>query len=188
LKLILGLYIPQAGRVLIDNKHSRQINPTFLRENIAYLPEEPTVFSGTIRQSLQMFAPKAADIEIQRVFSDLGIWDRVRALPEQFDTMLDRQEQAHLGQSFLKRLNLAMLLLRDSKLWLLDNPGSTQDETQEILQVIRSLKGKATIIIASKTTEYFEVCDKVLWLNSGRVQFFGAPQEMNGLLQKVAGR
>jgi ABC-type multidrug transport system ATPase subunit len=112
----------------------------------------------------------------------------VKGLPDQFETVLDRQEQAHLGQSFLKRLNLAMLLLRDSKLWLLDNPGSTQNETNEILQVIRSLKGKATIIIASKTTEYFEVCDKVLWLNSGRVQFFGSPQEMTVLLQKAAGR
>jgi ATP-binding cassette subfamily C protein/ATP-binding cassette subfamily C protein LapB len=188
LKLILGLYIPQAGRVLIDNKHSRQINPTFLRENIAYLPEEPTVFSGTIRQSLQMFAPKASETEIHKAFEELGILERVKGLPDQFETVLDRQEQAHLGQSFLKRLNLAMLLLRDSKLWLLDNPGSTQNETNEILQVIRSLKGKATIIIASKTTEYFEVCDKVLWLNSGRVQFFGSPQEMTVLLQKAAGR
>ncbi|HYX34419.1 MAG TPA: ABC transporter transmembrane domain-containing protein [Oligoflexus sp.] len=187
LKLILGLYIPQAGRVLIDNKHSRQINPTFLRENIAYLPEEPTVFSGTMRHSLQMFAPKASDAEIDKVFSELGLWEKVNALPDRLDTVLDRQEQAHLGQSFLKRLNLAMLLLRDCNLWLLDNPGSAQ-ENHEIVQVIRSLKGKATIIIASKNTDYFEFCDKVLWLNSGRVQFFGSPQEMTNNLQKAAGR
>ncbi|WP_141733218.1 peptidase domain-containing ABC transporter [Oligoflexus tunisiensis] len=188
LKLILGLYIPQAGRVLIDNKHSRQINPTFLRENIAYLPEEPTVFSGTIRQSLEMYAPKASDAEVQKVLSELGVWEGIRSLPRQLDTVLDRQEQAHLGQSFLKRLNLAMLLLRDSKLWLLDNPGAVQGENNEIMQVIKSLKGKATIIIASKNTDYFEVCDKVLWLNSGRVQFFGSPQEMTTILQKAAGR
>ena len=187
LKLILGLYYPQAGRVLIDQKNTRQLNPNFIREHIAYLPEKVMFFSGSIRQTFEHIVPEATQTQIERVLERVGILSDIQRLSQGIETPFETSNQAGVTENLQKKVILAMMILKQSSLWLLDNPDTIQDtvDSRLVQNLLIEQKHRSTVIVATQDTSYLEIADKVLWLNSGRVQFFGPPKD---LYRKLEGK
>lgn len=172
LKLILGLYVPQAGQVLLDGMNVRQMEPNQVRHGIAYAPRASYLFSGTVRSNLLLSHPAATEADLRRAVEQVGVLEDILALPEGFDTRLDETRLTQLSTSFKKRVCLARALLRPSKLLLMDEPEADlmPDEAERFADRLFDMRGHTTILVATRLPELIQLADRLLVLENGRVQ------------------
>ena len=187
-KLILGMYFPQAGQVLVDNMNSKQFDPLSLRRQIGYMPQRSFFLKGTIRENLYMVDPTFDDEALEIALGETGLLGEISRLPDGLDTYLDDYSISRLPRSFLRRFNFAMVLLKKSNLWLLDDPGIGMEDMHErqLLSTLWAAKGSKTILIATQNFDYLSLADKVLWIKSGRVAAFGKPDEIMEKYKRLA--
>lgn len=181
LKLILGLYTPQVGRVLLDNVNLRQIDPIQLRHAVGYAPKDNYLFYGTVRQNLKFANPTASDDAVENALRRVvDLREDIEALPEGFDTRIKTDSAGQFSASFLKRLCLARVFLRDSRILLLDEPESrlSAGEVLRLRDAIAELRDEYTVVVATHDPALFAVADKMLWLESGRVKGWGDAVEV----------
>lgn len=186
LKLILGLYHPQAGRVMIDNVNVKQMAPLSLRQSIAYTPQHDQVFYGTIAQNIRFSDPLASDEELYEAARKATILDDILNLSDGFETRINTDNLTQFTSQFRSGIGLARMFLRKSKLLLLDEPEHGINPLNEaaFLDELKSLKGKATVIISTHNTNYFPLADRVLWLEKGRIKKAGPASEVVPLYLK----
>ncbi len=175
LKLILGLYRPQAGRITLDHTNLRQMDPISLRRSIGYAPQTPQFFYGTIAQNLRLTNPLAPDGEVRDACLRAGVLNAIDALPDGLDTRIGDYQLKKMPLSFLKKLSLARTLIRPAPLLLLDEVMERPEfEDREImLDMFEELRGRTTIIMVTNHGPYLKEADKVLWMEKGRVRMFG---------------
>ncbi len=180
LKLIMGLYRPQAGRITLDNTSLRQMDPLSLRRSIGYAPQTPQFFYGTIAQNLRLTNPVAPDGELKDACLRAGVLDEIEALSDGFDTRIGDYQMKQMPVTFLNKLNLARILVCPTSLLLLDEsserPGFEERET--FLDMLEELRGHATVITVTNHSGYLKTADKILWLEKGRVRMFGTSEEI----------
>ncbi len=175
LKLILGLYRPQAGRITLDHTNLRQMDPLSLRRSIGYAPQTPQFFYGTIAQNLRLTNPLAPDGEVRDACVRAGVLDDVEALPDKLNTRIGDYQLKKMPLTFLKRLSLARTFIRPAPLLLLDEVMERPEfEDREImLDMLEELRGRTTTIMVTNHGPYLKKADKVLWMEKGRVRMFG---------------
>lgn len=185
LRLILGAYRAQAGRILHDNVNIAQLDPFHLRRQISYLPEESSFLPGTIRDNLLHANPLAHGADIDLALAETGLIQDLTKMPYGIDTTINPNQTKLFDRDFIRRLGFAMLLIKNSKLWLLDNPGFELDATHEkqVQATLGALKGAKTIVIASRNIEYIKLADYVLWLDGGKARGFGPRDAIIKLMQ-----
>ncbi|ODN42380.1 peptidase domain-containing ABC transporter [Piscirickettsia litoralis] len=178
LKLIPGLYQPQAGSILIDNCDIRQINPISLRHAIAYVPQEPQLFYGSIAQNLRLSCSGASDEELYQAAKEAGVLDDILSLPKQFDSPI--RDGAHLASSFQQRLSLARAYLKKAPILLMDEPanGLDYEADQCFIETIKKLRGHTTIILVTHRPSHLKHADQVLLLDQGQILRQGPPDEI----------
>jgi len=173
LKLILGMYVPQAGRILVDDMNVRQMDLIMLRRAIAYAPEANHLFHATIAENLRLANPAAADEELHQAAGKAGLLPAIQALPDQFETNIDASTSSQFTSDFAKRLTLARVFLKKSSLWLLDEPGKGLSSGTWLIEELEKLKGLTTVVMVTQSQELIDLADKMLWLDRGRVRMFG---------------
>ena len=180
LKLILGLYHPQAGRVLLDDSNIKQMDSEELRGAIGYAPQVNHFFYGTIAQNLRLAAPNASEQDLQDATWKGQAVDDIMALPEAFDTRIGDHNISKLPHSFRRRLNLSRVFLRKANLLLFDEPeiGLTDWELDNFIGSMQLMKGEVTNIIATHNLRFFYIADKVIWVEKGRVRLFGPTSDV----------
>ena len=178
LKVIAGLYQPQAGSVLIGGLDIRQIDPIELRYSVAYLPQVCQLFHGTIAQNLRLAEPTAADEALQRACVDAGVLDDILGLPEGFDTRIGDRSLQKLPSGFRQRLALARAYLKQAPILLFDEPGQTLDEAGDaaFMAALQRLKGKKTIVLVTHRPSHMRLADRMLLLQAGQVVLDGPPE------------
>ncbi|OAJ33940.1 peptidase domain-containing ABC transporter [Piscirickettsia salmonis] len=178
LKLIPGLYQPQAGSVLIDNCDIRQINPISLRQAIAYVPQEPQLFYGSIAQNLRLSCSGASDSDLYQAAKEAGVLDDILSLPKQFDSPI--RDGAHLASSFQQRLSLARAYLKKAPILLLDEPanGLDYEADQCFIETIKKLRGRTTVILITHRPSHLKLADHVLLLDHGQIIRQGLPDDV----------
>ena len=190
LKLIAGMYQAQAGSIAIDGIDSRQFNPVDLRRMIAYVPQKPTLFHGTIAQNLRLKDPMATVADIERALGAAGILDMVQALPDGIDTRVGDARTDQLPTALIQGLCLARAFLRESPILLLDEPGSSLDMAadQNLMRQLESIKGHKTVIMISHRPSHIRLADKAMYIHNGMLAHIGAPDACLELMQKQANR
>ena len=185
LKLIGGLYPAQAGAVLIDGIDIRQLDCAELRNVIAYVPQACHVFYGTIAQNLRLAQPLATGEDLTRAARDAGLLDDILSLPEGFETRLNQELQIHLPSGFLQRLMLARAYVRNSAIYLLDEPTKTLDTAgeEQFLRKLQELRERATVIMVTHRPSHIQLADRVVYLEAGQVMLDGAPEDVLPRLQ-----
>ena len=129
-KLILGLYSPTEGSVLIDGIDINQIDPADLRRNIGYVPQDVVLFKGTVRENIVQKAPYVDDIQIIKAAKVSGVDEYVNAHPLGFDMpVFERGDGISGGQR--QSIAVARAFLLDSPIILLDEPTNSLDNTVE---------------------------------------------------------
>jgi len=173
LKLILGMYKHQGGRILLDNINIKQLEPLSLRRSISYAPEKDIMFTGTLRQNIRFFNPSISDDSIRSLMNKTGLQTYMEYFGYTLDTDFSEQDIRNASMAFKKLFNLTRLLTREVNLYLLDEPENylSQKELQHFMETIKVLakEKNASVIIASKEPLIFNSCDKVIALNQGRI-------------------
>ncbi len=175
LKLLMGLFQPQSGQVVIGNMNVRQLDPIILRHSISYASQNNEFFDGTVAENLLLAKPEATDHELQKAAEVAGILEDIEKMENTFETVI-KARTTTLDRSFIKRLGLAQMFLRHSSLYLIDEPerGLDKQRLKVILDEVEKRKDSATFIIVSKNRDVLQKADQILWLENNRVKMYGS--------------
>ncbi|WP_209080825.1 type I secretion system permease/ATPase [Shimia sp. R9_3] len=179
-KLINGLYQPQEGTLLIDGHEIAQFEPAAVRAGVGYLPQDPLLFTGTIRENITLGVPDATDAEIMRVLHLAGLDAFVAGLPEGLEYFAgERGERLSGGQR--QALSLARLLLRRPKFIFLDEPTNAMDHQSEALAIerLRLLQKEGVgMILSTHRMSLAALADRFIVIEQGRKVLDGPRAEV----------
>ena len=168
--LILRFYDPDGGAVLIDGVDIRAADPKAVRERIAIVPQDITVFAASVRENIAFGKPGAAAAEIEQAARDALADEFILRLENGFDTQVgERGVMLSGGQR--QRLAIARAILRDAPILLLDEATSALDAGSETLvqaALERLMQGRTTIVIAHRLATVLKA-DRILVMDKGRI-------------------
>lgn len=164
LRLLLGLVKPTKGKLLLESDHRYVEVSEKTRSNFVYVPQNNTLFSGTIRENLLIGNPEATDQQLQDVLK-MASADFVFDLPDGIDTF-SGERGTRLSEGQAQRISIARSLLRPGNILLLDEATSALDaETEKKFLVnLKRRIGNKTIIFITHQKEVAEFCDEVIYL------------------------
>ena len=179
LKLLAGLYQPQAGSVRIDDMDLRQIDPVELRRAVGYVPQECSMFRGTIAQNLRLVRPAATDPELARALALAGALNDIALLPEGIYTRLGDGATERFSVSLRQKLSLARAYLTHAPVLLFDEPANTLDADGDrwFVEALRKLKGRSTIFLVTHRPSHIRLADVAVVIQGGYIRLMGAPGE-----------
>lgn len=167
LKLLLGVYCPDSGRICIDCGEEKVVLDRAARRLFAYVPQGNLLFSGTLRENLTIACPDATEDGIRWAVYAAALEDCVENLPEGLDTPLG-ENGAGLSEGQLQRLAIARAVLGGAPILLLDECTSALDEETErtVLYRLRGLPDRTCIAVTHRSAA-LEVCDQIIHINDG---------------------
>jgi len=179
LSLIPRLYDVTTGRVRLDGREVRRLRVEDLRAAVAFMPQEPFLFAGTIRDNITFGNPDVPQERLEKAAGAAALLDTVRSFPRGFDTVVgERGVMLSGGQK--QRVALARCLLAEAPVMILDDPISQVDfETgAAITRTLRRLAGRKTILIASHRLSALAFSDRIVVLDRGRIAAAGRHAEL----------
>lgn len=180
LKMVLGLYRPQAGGVMIDGLDIRQVDPIELRNTIGYVPQTTQLFHGTIAQNLRFADPTASDDDLRRAAEQAGVLGDLDALPEGFDTWIGDQSAQAMPSGLIQRLSLARAYLKGAPIMLFDEPANALDDRGDnaFVRQLEALRGNTTVLLVTHRPSHMRVCDRLIVLDAGMVIADSTPEDV----------
>lgn len=169
-RLLLGLYQPRVGSVLLDGIDIRQIDPGDLRRNIGSVLQDIWLFSGSVRENIMAGAVRPRDEDLIRAGRISGVEDFVSRHPSGYDLMLaERGEGLSGGQR--QTIALARALIGQPPVLLLDEPTSAMDLKNEanIIQRLKAAAADTTMVIVTHRASLLELVDRVIVIENGKV-------------------
>ena len=189
-KLILGLYQPTAGAVLVDGIDLRQLDPAELRRNIGYVPQDVTLFYGSLRDNIVMGMPQADDDKVVRAARIAGIGEFVDSHPHGYGMLVgERGESLSGGQR--QGVAIARAMIADPPILLLDEPTAAMDHASEeaVKQQLRRHADGKTLIVITHRTSLLDLVDRIIVVDAGRIVADGPKaQVVEALRQGRIGR
>jgi ATP-binding cassette subfamily C protein LapB len=180
IKLLLGLYAPQAGSIRIDNSDLRQIDPVELRHAVGYVPQVCNLYFGTISQNLRLAHPTATDTDIRWACEMADVWEEIMALPRGLDTRVGDGTIDHLPTSFVQKLSLTRAYLKRSPLMLFDEPvnGLDFEGDRQFMQAVEYFRGQSTIFMVTHRPSHLRFADRILVFDAGYLRLAGPADEV----------
>ena len=148
------------------------------------MPQKCQLFYGTIAQNLKLAHPTASTEEIEHALDRVGALDEIRELPEGIETRLSGMSERRLSSGLLKQITLARAFIKPAPIYLLDEPASDLDyrSDERLMEMLKSLKGRATVYLISHRPSHLRLADRVIYLNAGRLAADASPDEILKLL------
>ena len=178
-RLIAGLIEPSEGSVLIDGVDMRQIDKSDVRRNVGVMLQDTWLFSGTVKENLQMGFYEYDDAHVLNLAKISGVDDFVAGHPEGYDMELrERGEGLSGGQR--QSINLARALLHDPNLLVLDEPTSSMDTATEksVIERLKAWVGTRTLVMVTHRNTLLELADRVLVMDQGAVMADTTPEQL----------
>ena len=179
LHLIPRLYDVTQGKIMIDGVNIKKLKLSDLRSLIAYVPQEPFLFAGTIRDNITFGIEDADEDRLNHAVEMAAVAETIRSFPMGFDTVVG-EKGVILSGGQKQRIALARAFFKEASLWLLDDPISQVDsETgSRILGAIQSQGVSKTLVIVSHRLSAVSFADRIITLNKGRIVESGHHQEL----------
>ena len=191
ISLLLRLYDPSAGRLVIDGKDAREYPLTALRAQMSMVPQEVLLFGGSIAENIAYGKPGAAAAEIEDAARQANAHEFIESFPQKYETLVgDRGIKLSGGQR--QRVAIARAILRNPAILILDEATSSLDsESERLIQeaLEKLMMGRTSFIIAHRLATVRHV-DRIVVIADGRVAESGTHEELNaiegGIYRKLA--
>ncbi|MBS7611154.1 ABC transporter ATP-binding protein [Candidatus Bathyarchaeota archaeon] len=187
--LILRLYDPQKGRIVIDGHDLREFTLSSLRKATALVPQEPILFNDTVFENIRAGFPEASRGQVENIIKSLGLEKLIESLPQGYDTIVaPGGENLSVGQRQL--ISFARAMLKNPRILILDEATSSLDSrTESMLQeaMVKLLKGRTCIIIAHRLATV-KLANMIIVLDNGRIVEEGSHEQLlrrGGLYAKL---
>lgn len=169
-KLVMNYYQPTDGSILIGGTDIKQIDPTDLRRNISYVPQEISLFNGSVRENVVLGTPLARDEAILDAARMGGVLEFLNTHPEGFDLNVG-ERGAHLSGGQRQGVAIARAVINRAPILLLDEPTASMDNTAETLfnkQFSAYLEDKTLLLVTHKAS-MLTLVDRIIVLNEGKL-------------------
>ncbi|MEE8355916.1 MAG: thiol reductant ABC exporter subunit CydD, partial [Anaerolineales bacterium] len=177
--LVLGFFPPDAGEILINGEVLHDENIREWREQIAWVPQHPTLFQDTIAANIRLARPEADDGAVAAAASAAHLAEFIDSLPDRYETLIG-EGGGRLSGGQAQRLALARAFLKDAPILLMDEPTSQLDPVTEsqLADATRKLMtGRTVITIAHRLNTIYKA-DQILVLKNGTVVEKGTHQDL----------
>ncbi|MDR1358605.1 MAG: ABC transporter ATP-binding protein/permease [Coriobacteriales bacterium] len=177
--LLLRLSNLQEGRILIDGQDIADVTQVSLRQQIAYVPQEPLLFHRTVRENIAYGSPEATDEQILEAAAKANALEFIETLPQGFDTITgERGVKLSGGQR--QRIAIARAILANDPLLVLDEATSALDsESEKLIQdaMATLMQNRTSIVVAHRLSTVASL-DRIIVLNEGRIVEDGTHTEL----------
>ncbi|OFX08206.1 MAG: type I secretion system ATPase, partial [Alphaproteobacteria bacterium RIFOXYD12_FULL_60_8] len=178
-KLILGLYRPTNGRVLLDMADISQFTRRELATWVGYVPQETILFNGSIRENIAFGSPHANDEDIIRSATQAGVHTMILDLPEGYGTSVGEAGMRMSG-GMRQRIAIARALVGDPAVLLLDEPSGSLDRQAEedLKNTLNELAATRTIVAVTHSPVFLSACRDVVVLDKGKLAANGPAKDI----------
>ena len=168
LQALLG-FSAYEGRIVLNGEDFTALDKNYLQGQSAYLAQTATLLPGSIADNLRLAKAGADEAHMQKVLSEVGLWDLIQRLPYGLNTLLGERGLGLSGGQ-QQRLSLAQLLLRDAHFWLLDEPAAHLDEetAAELYRVLGQISCGKTVLLVSHDLAAVPWLDDVVVLEGAK--------------------
>ena len=183
-RLVMGLYEPSQGEVLLDGVDVRQLDPADVRRNIGYVSQDVLLFHGSLRDNIAFGLPHADDAAIVAAAEVAGLQEFVSRHPRGFDMAVgERGESLSGGQR--QAVGIARAVLHNAPMLLLDEPSSAMDFSTEahVTQRLSVFAQGKTVLLVTHRTSLLSLVDRAIVLDNGRIVADGPRERIMQALQ-----
>lgn len=184
-KLAMGLYQPTEGEVLIDGIDLRQLEPREYRTAIGYVPQDVTLFQGTLRENIALAHPGLSDAALLSAVERAGLAEFVNRHPRGFDMQIsERGDSVSGGQR--RCIALARALVHEPNILLLDEPTGSMDNSTErvVLDRMRDYAEGRTLLVVTHRNSLLDLVDRIIVMDGGKIVADGPKESVVSALQQ----
>ncbi|GGD40053.1 ABC transporter [Malaciobacter pacificus] len=173
-KLLVSLYDPTEGSILIDNIDIKQLDPSELRKHIAYVSQDVLLFDGTVKENIVYRTPNIDDEKILEAARISGVLDFVNKHPKGFDMPVG-ERGSFLSGGQKQAISIARSILLPYPIVLFDEPTSSMDTSSEnrFINSIRNYQENKTVILVTHKTSLLKLVDRIIVVEDGQIVLDG---------------
>jgi ATP-binding cassette, subfamily C, bacterial LapB len=178
-RLVLGLYQPSAGSIKIDGVDIRQLDPAEVRKSIGYVPQDVTLFYGTLRENITVGMPYVEDHGILQAAEMAGLQELIGNHPKGFDMQIgERGESLSGGQR--QSVAIARALVHEPTMLLLDEPSSAMDHSTEdaLKKRLANYSKDRTMLLVTHRNSLLDLVDRLIVIDRGTIVADGPKQQV----------
>lgn len=183
IKLLLGLYVPQKGKIILEGNDDKELDLKTLRRKIAYVPQTSYLFEGSIEENIRFGNPDATKEKVINAAIAANAHDFIMDMKEGYNTSIGEGGEGLSGGQ-RQRIAIARAIVKDAPILLLDEATSALDSESETLvkeALDRLMKGRTTIVVAHRLST-IENANKIYVIEDGKIAEEGVHE---GLLKRA---
>jgi ATP-binding cassette subfamily C protein LapB len=185
LKLLMGFVKPSEGQVLLDDIDLQHLNISKFRSHIAYVPQEISLFRGTLRENILLKHPAASLEELSHAIQVAGLHDFVQSHPMGVDMLIGEQGKGLSGGQ-KQSVAIARAIINKPSIFLFDELSAAMDNQteQEVIQNIKMLTKDKTLLLSTHRSSLLSLVDRIIVMDAGKIVADGPKEKVMDALKR----